>query len=64
MCDFCESFDFGSAACDVDKYGSRIILAGGSYRFPEYQMFSYCPKCGKSRIEIMLERERKKQYGN
>lgn len=64
MCDFCEIFDFGRAKCDIDKYGASITFAGGSNRFPEYQQFNYCPKCGKSRMEIMLERERKKQHGN
>ena len=34
MCDFCKRFDFGSASTETDKYGARIILAGGSYHFP------------------------------
>lgn len=51
MCDFCEKFDFGSASYEVDKYGARIILAGGSYRFPEHQQFLFCPKCGASRLK-------------
>ncbi len=41
MCDFCEKFDFVSASYEVDKYGARIILAGGSYRFPEYRQFYF-----------------------
>lgn len=51
MCDFCERFDFGSASYEVDKYGARVILAGGSYRFPEYRQFLFCPKCGASRLK-------------
>lgn len=56
MCDFCEKFDFGNASYEVDKYGARILLAGGAFRFPEAQKFSYCPVCGKSRVEIESER--------
>lgn len=37
MCDFCEKYDFGLSSWEVDKYGARIINAGGSYRFPEYR---------------------------
>lgn len=51
MCDFCEKFDFGSASYEVDKYGARIILACGSYHFPEHQQFLFCPKCGASRLK-------------
>lgn len=51
MCDFCKKFDFGSASYEVDKYGARIILAGGSYRFPEHRQFLFCPKCGASRLK-------------
>ena len=51
MCDFCEKFDFGSASYEVDKYGARVIMAGGSYRFPEYRQFLFCPKCGSSRLK-------------
>lgn len=58
MCDFCKNFDFGSASFETDKYVSRILLSSGSYRFPEFQMFNYCPICGKSRTEVIFERER------
>ena len=51
MCDFCEKFDFGTALCVVDQYGASIIMAGGSYRFPEHQQFLFCPKCGASRLK-------------
>ena len=51
MCDFCEKFDFGSASYEVDKYGARVVLAGGSYRFPEHRQFLFCPKCGASRLK-------------
>lgn len=51
MCDFCEKFDFGSASYEVDKYGARIILACGNYRFPEHQQFLFCPKCGAFRLK-------------
>lgn len=37
MCDFCEKFDFGTASCVVDRYGASIVMAGGSFRFPEHQ---------------------------
>lgn len=63
MCDFCKNFDFGSASFEADKYGSRIVLAGGSYRFPEHKMFNYCPVCGKFRTEAILERERIRENG-
>lgn len=64
MCDFCKRFDFGSASTETDKYGARIILAGGSYHFPEERMFSYCPVCGQFRTDIILERERTKNNDN
>ena len=51
MCDFCEKFDFGIASCVVDRYGANIVMAGGSYRFPEHQQFFFCPKCGASRLK-------------
>ena len=51
MCDFCEKFDFGTAACHVDRYGSSIVLSGGSSRFPVYEQFQFCPKCGVSRVD-------------
>lgn len=46
MCEFCKKFDFGNASCDVDKYGASIMLAGGSYRYPESDQFNFCPNCG------------------
>lgn len=64
MCDFCKRFDLGSASTETDKYGARIILAGGSYHFPEERMFSYCPVCGQFRTDIILERERTKNNDN
>lgn len=57
MCEFCERFDFGSASCDIDRYGSRIVLAGGSYQFPRAKQFEYCPHCGASRDEILVKRQ-------
>lgn len=51
MCDFCEKFDFGTASCVVDRYGASIVMAGGSFRFPEHQQFLFCPKCGASRLK-------------
>lgn len=56
MCDFCERFDFGSAVCNIDRHGTRIVLAGGSYRFPTERQFNFCPKCGESRDQILAER--------
>ena len=47
MCKFCESFDFSSAKCVIDKYGASISMAGGSYRFPVHEWFNYCPICGE-----------------
>ena len=64
MCDFCERFDFGSASYEVDKYGARVTAAGGSYRFPEAEQFSFCPKCGKSRVQVMIERDRQRNKEN
>lgn len=46
MCDFCRMWDWGTASCETDKYGSRLILAGGSYRFPVKVQFNFCPVCG------------------
>lgn len=51
MCDFCDKFDFGTATCEVDKYGARLKLAGGFTRFPVYEQFQFCPKCGASRVD-------------
>lgn len=56
MCDFCERFEFDSAACEVDRHGTRIILAGGSYRFSVEKQFNFCPKCGESRDQILAKR--------
>lgn len=52
MCEFCERFDFRSASYEIDKYGVRIVLAGGSYRFPEHLQFKHCPICGEARTHI------------
>lgn len=57
MCDFCKNFDFGSASFESDKYGSRIVLSGGNYRFPVERQFNFCPRCGASRVDIMTKRE-------
>ena len=46
MCEFCERFDFGSASYEIDRYGTRIVMAGGSYRFPPERQFEFCPRCG------------------
>lgn len=55
MCKFCESFDFSSAKCVIDKYGASISMAGGSYRFPVNEWFNYCPICGeKIKNKILL----------
>ena len=51
MCDFCEKYDFGLSSWEVDKYGARIINASGSYWFPEYRQFLFCPVCGQSRVK-------------
>lgn len=51
MCDFCKRFDWGSASYEVDKYGVRVILAGGSYKFPVERQFMFCPVCGECRIK-------------
>lgn len=46
-CDFCRSFDFGSARCAVDKYGANISFSGGSSRYQPNQRFQFCPNCGR-----------------
>lgn len=56
MCEFCKRFDFGSASYEIDRYGVRIVLAGGSYRFPRERQFECCPRCGLSRDEILAKR--------
>lgn len=56
MCEFCERFDFGEARCDISKYGNHISTAGASYRFPEYEQFCFCPRCGDKRVNIMARR--------
>jgi hypothetical protein len=61
MCDFCSRFDFGTASYETDKYGSRVIMAGGSYRFPLEKQFLYCPICGLSRVEIAKQQIRNRQ---
>lgn len=47
MCEFCKRFDFGTASVYVDKYGTRIGIACGDYRYPEEAQFNFCPVCGK-----------------
>ena len=55
LCEFCERFDFGSASYEIDRYGTRIVMAG-SYRFPPERQFEFCPRCGASRDEILAKR--------
>ena len=57
MCEFCKRFDFGSAASELDKYGARIVMAGGRYRFPIDRQFNFCPLCGESRIKVLEQRK-------
>lgn len=47
MCEFCKRFDFGNAKIEVDKYGARVCLALGSYRYPKHERFKFCPECGE-----------------
>lgn len=56
MCELCERFDFGSASYEIDRHGTRIVLAGGSYRFPPKRQFEFCPRCGASRVEVLAKR--------
>ena len=56
MCEFCERFDFGSASYEIDRHGTRIVMAGGSYRFPPERQFEFCPRCGASRVDVMAKR--------
>ena len=48
-CEFCRSFDFGSARCVVDQHGASIAFAGGSSRYPNEEQFRFCPYCGARR---------------
>jgi Zn finger protein HypA/HybF involved in hydrogenase expression len=57
MCNFCKEFDFGSTSYERDKYGSRLVMAGGSHRFPIEKQFNFCPVCGAFRVEIMEGRQ-------
>lgn len=61
MCELCERFDFGSAAYEIDRHGTRIVMAGGSYRFPEERQFNFCPRCGASRVEVLTKRSNNSQ---
>ena len=45
-CNFCRSFDFGTAQCVVNRHGASVVFAGGSSRFPSWQQFRFCPNCG------------------
>lgn len=51
MCDFCDNFDFGRAACVIEKFENikqaSIIFSGGSSRFDKNKQFKFCPECGK-----------------
>lgn len=47
MCEFCKDFDFGTVKCQVDKYGSHLLLANGSTRFEKTEQFKFCPHCGR-----------------
>ena len=47
VCEFCRKLDWGTASCETDKYGSRLVLASGSYRFPVDEQFNFCPVCGR-----------------
>lgn len=46
-CEFCNTFDFGAASYEVDKYGARVLLAGGYNGFPKERQFRFCPVCGR-----------------
>ena len=61
MYELCERFDFGSASYEIDRYGTRIILAGGSYRFPVERQFKFCPRCGASRVDVIAKRPNNRQ---
>lgn len=62
MCELCERFDFGQVSCDIDCYGTRIVLADGSYRFLPERQFEFCPRCGTSRIDVLMRRANKQKY--
>ena len=55
MCELCERFNFGSASYEIDRYGTRIVLSGGSYRFPVERQFEFCPRCGASRVDVIAK---------
>lgn len=57
MCNFCKHFDWGAASYEVDKYGVRIVSAGGNYKFPEERQFMFCPVCGERRIKEKVKSE-------
>lgn len=46
-CEFCKRFDFSTARTETDKYGARILLAGGVSTFPKEKCFKFCPECGR-----------------
>lgn len=50
-CEFCEKYDFARAKIEIDKYGVRIVLAGGLTRFTKKEQFNYCPMCGRKLTE-------------
>ena len=61
MCELCERFNFGSASYEIDRYGTRIVLSGGSYRFPVERQFEFCPRCGASRVDVIAKRPNNRQ---
>ena len=56
MCEFCERFDFGSASYEIDRYGTRIVMAGGSYRFPPERQFGL--SVGQKRTLVQIHKSR------
>lgn len=59
MCEFCEKFNFESAAAVVDSSGARIHTALGNTKFREDMQFKFCPRCAEPVESVKLKRAKK-----
>lgn len=46
-CEFCRTFNFSTARCEVTKHGTHICIASTITAYPKEEQFNFCPMCGR-----------------
>ena len=46
-CEFCRTFDFSSAKCEVTTDGTHLCMAATVTTYPKEEQFHFCPMCGR-----------------